>query len=288
MSFFNHKGRPGLLGGSLPRNDLSGLFSILKGGVGSGNIGHAGRPGKHGGSAPKDGGHSFGIDFNNSDTFVYMGKYLIDTLEGQWFTEDGIIEPSPGLLGDLEKKAVQDISKRSGLQPSMIKKALAKWREVSDTRGISDATKLRYQLQETAAEMFNLNIPKYVKEVLDKSGKDRYMGSKDNERKVLQSMYDKTQEEFRKDGIKTITLYRGVDGYNLKNGEKVKIETNPIESWSLSAGIPKMFGSTMIMAEVPVERILSNSISGFGAVAVTEHLVIGGTNDYAVVSSTKE
>lgn len=52
MSHYNHKGRPGLLGGSLPRNNLSGLFSILKGGAGSGNRGHAGRLGKRGGSGP--------------------------------------------------------------------------------------------------------------------------------------------------------------------------------------------------------------------------------------------
>jgi len=48
--YFNHKGRPGLVGGSLPRNNLSFLFTILKGGKGSGNFGHAGRPGKKGGS----------------------------------------------------------------------------------------------------------------------------------------------------------------------------------------------------------------------------------------------
>lgn len=34
---------------------LNNLFSILKGGAGSGNIGHAGVPGKRGGSAPKGG-----------------------------------------------------------------------------------------------------------------------------------------------------------------------------------------------------------------------------------------
>lgn len=34
---------------------LDSLFSRLKGGAGSGNIGHAGRPGHHGGSAPKGG-----------------------------------------------------------------------------------------------------------------------------------------------------------------------------------------------------------------------------------------
>lgn len=56
VSFPNHKGRPGLLGGSLPRNNLALLFSILKGGPGSGNIGHAGIPGHRGGSSPKGGG----------------------------------------------------------------------------------------------------------------------------------------------------------------------------------------------------------------------------------------
>lgn len=52
MSHYNHKGRPGLVGGSLPRNNLGQLFSILKGGPKSGNFGHSGRLGKRGGSSP--------------------------------------------------------------------------------------------------------------------------------------------------------------------------------------------------------------------------------------------
>lgn len=52
MSFPNHKGRPGMIGGSLPRKNLQSLFLILKGSSTSGNYGHAGIPGKRGGSAP--------------------------------------------------------------------------------------------------------------------------------------------------------------------------------------------------------------------------------------------
>lgn len=47
---------------------LTNLFSRLKGGAGSGNIGHAGRVGHRGGSAPKTGG-AFGGILNNSSTF---------------------------------------------------------------------------------------------------------------------------------------------------------------------------------------------------------------------------
>lgn len=54
MSHYNHKGRPGLVGGSLPKNqNLNNLFLRLKGGAGSGNKGHAGIPGHRGGSAPQ-------------------------------------------------------------------------------------------------------------------------------------------------------------------------------------------------------------------------------------------
>lgn len=45
------KGSPGLVGGSIAKNSLSELFSILKGGSGSGNFGHKGRKGIRGGSA---------------------------------------------------------------------------------------------------------------------------------------------------------------------------------------------------------------------------------------------
>lgn len=49
---FNHKGRPGKLGGSLPKGatNLGKLFQVLKGSSRSGNFGHEGRPGKRGGS----------------------------------------------------------------------------------------------------------------------------------------------------------------------------------------------------------------------------------------------
>lgn len=50
MSFPNHKGRPRLVGGSLPRNNLQQLFLTLKGSSRSGNFGHRGRPGHQGGS----------------------------------------------------------------------------------------------------------------------------------------------------------------------------------------------------------------------------------------------
>lgn len=40
---------------NLKHKSLQLLFSILKGGAGSGNYGHAGRPGRRGGSAPKSG-----------------------------------------------------------------------------------------------------------------------------------------------------------------------------------------------------------------------------------------
>lgn len=49
---YNHKGRPGKLGGSLPKDatNLGKLFQVLKGSSRSGNFEHQGRPGKRGGS----------------------------------------------------------------------------------------------------------------------------------------------------------------------------------------------------------------------------------------------
>lgn len=51
---FNHKGRIGEVGGSLPKGqvNLANLFRVLKGGPNSGNHGHAGRLGHRGGSSP--------------------------------------------------------------------------------------------------------------------------------------------------------------------------------------------------------------------------------------------
>lgn len=63
MSHFNHKGRPGLVGGSLSKNGLQELFLILKGSSKSGNYGHAGRKGLRGGSSSS----SFGSALSLSD-----------------------------------------------------------------------------------------------------------------------------------------------------------------------------------------------------------------------------
>lgn len=54
---FNHKGRPGKLGGSLPKgsNSLAHLFAVLKGGARSGNFEHSGIPGHRGGSQARGG-----------------------------------------------------------------------------------------------------------------------------------------------------------------------------------------------------------------------------------------
>lgn len=106
MSFPNHKGRPGLMGGSLPRNNLRQLFSILKGGPGSGNIGHVGVPGKRGGSAPKGG--------------AYLGLPIVDNADKlsfhSTFGRGGYLFPDGTLVdaGDQHLKLVRETVKIHG------------------------------------------------------------------------------------------------------------------------------------------------------------------------------
>lgn len=58
--------------------------------------------------------------------------------------------------------------------------------------------------------MFNIPLSKWQEEKITKNG-----ASYENDtKKLLQTMYNETQENFKKDGIETVTLYRGIKGKN--------------------------------------------------------------------------
>lgn len=78
---FKHKGRPGKLGGSLPKGatNLASLFAVLKGGARSGNFGHSGRQGERGGSAPSNFTSNISVDpvtTNEEDALKQIKDYL--------------------------------------------------------------------------------------------------------------------------------------------------------------------------------------------------------------------
>jgi hypothetical protein len=69
--------------------------------------------------------------------------------------------------------------------------------------------------------------------------------------KAVDDIYNKTQEHFKKKGIKDIEVYRGSDE---KDPDKYE---NPIESWTTDPEVGKNYGEYTHKKKVPVERIFT-------------------------------
>ena len=102
---------------------------------------------------------------------------------------------------------------------------------------------------------------------------------------LLNSMYRQTQDHLREQGIKTMTVYRGVitdDLNGISKGTTVKLNGNAMESWTVHPIVARDFaggsrGNGRILAmEVPASRILSTPKTGFGCVSEFEVVVLGG------------
>ena len=103
--------------------------------------------------------------------------------------------------------------------------------------------------------------------------------------KLLQAMYDYTQDELKEAGIDRLVLTRGFDPSTpetkavLDNllGEKVAYEGNVLESWSVSQAESANFGTTEFFIEIPRERILGSARTGFGCLDEMEYVVMGSS-----------
>ena len=106
----------------------------------------------------------------------------------------------------------------------------------------------------------------------------------------LNAMYDNTQEQLAKQGLKPddeITLFRGVntDIGNMQPGQSMKYKGNAAESWSLSASTASSFGHAVLMSKVKAKNILSTFASGFGCMNEQEVVILGGEGSVVVVRS---
>lgn len=103
--------------------------------------------------------------------------------------------------------------------------------------------------------------------------------SRENERAVLRTMYNQTQETFRKAGFQpddVITLYRGYNsGLVLQQYKPASYQGNAMESWSISSKVAYNFGKTVIAMNVPVRNIVGTCRTGFGCLEEGEFVVIG-------------
>jgi hypothetical protein len=129
-------------------------------------------------------------------------------------------------------------------------------------------------------------------------GQDLYATHPEAFRGFARAQYDATQDYFAKNGIETVTLYRGMSfkseasapagihwGSGRAEGE-TDVGLHPLSSFSFSSGIAGImftgafsgggnYALTM-SADVPVGRILSTAMTGFGCKSEAEMVVLGG------------
>lgn len=170
-------------------------------------------------------------------------------------------------------------------------------------------------IQETARRLFGLEeFPYYpeglmpmVREWLDK---DPVLSS--GLQHFLLAMYENTQEELQAAGIDRLVLWRGMNIVPPRGwatigrtaGEVDDVMLQPISSFSASYDTAEMFSGhvrkpgrpTMMLVEVPRERIIGTAVSGFGCFGESEFVVIGGPtsaymrqdDDFPLIGTTKE
>lgn len=100
-------------------------------------------------------------------------------------------------------------------------------------------------------------------------------------RSVMRTMYSHTQEEFAKEGVTHVAIYRGIRHNPLKDGSgagTASVDHQPMESWSSSYGTAKSFsqGQYVMRATFPASRILGSCRTGFGCLNEQEFVPLDG------------
>lgn len=105
-------------------------------------------------------------------------------------------------------------------------------------------------------------------------GVDQYEGSiniKDPLKKAIAKSYTFHQKVFKQLGVTHVTMYRGVVDESLESeppihGDKVKLKTRAMSSWSTTPTVCFGFGTRMIKSQVPIENIIASAMnySSFG------------------------
>lgn len=130
-------------------------------------------------------------------------------------------------------------------------------------------------------------------------------------RKVLRKMYEYTQEEFAKAGVKEVTVFRGMrlgeesipkevlgkwEGPGPRLTAETTLRANPISSYSAARTIAGEFYSqydgsidgggypVLVATVVPVSRILSTARTGLGCLPEYEYTVLSGPGKASVTA----
>ena len=115
-------------------------------------------------------------------------------------------------------------------------------------------------------------------------------------RKFMRAMYEQTQADFKAQGIKEITVFRGMNieqstltsiQASLKgktavpNTGRANMKFQPLSSWSQDVSVARDFtgskNGVIVSAKVPVEDVIGSALSGYGCLSETEYVIMGGS-----------
>ena len=153
-------------------------------------------------------------------------------------------------------------------------------------------------MQMAVAKEFNFKKDEYYlpnKEVTNKNAKEIFKKEEILLRKLARAQYEETQSYFKEKNIKEMVLYRGVGGSGVlalsgfdevKRGfGDVRLKMMPISSFSTSGKVAYNFAENAyqrsisaanLISVVPVSRIFSTPLTGFGCSHEKETVVLGG------------
>lgn len=291
------------------------------GGPGSGHWRHAGRKGKRGGSAPSKGRGLSSKRLSapaQRPTEEFYGQEMNVARTIDWFNE-GLTERWEKATEEdrakLKGKVAEDLSNASGVTDAEATDFVAQWAHSSN-----DDDMRSLAVQQDAAKEFGVELSDFTRQkitTVEKAHKENLelykqtgdpdlkrffpggepLMESDKQRALLRSMYNETQAELKSRGITEVRLSRGVgfpldqtDYWKGQKGKGVEIETNSLESWSISTEVAGVFagsgaggkskGDVGVVFEtvVPADRILSTPFTGFGCLTEGEVIVLGGTS----------
>lgn len=306
--------------------------AVFKGGPGSGHHGHSGRPGKRGGSlpgaggaptdigkrqydlgtgiAPGDVGLPGGGDVEDHEANLFLDEVIEDPLyiSGGYGWENSTVHERTVAKSEI----VRELSERTGLPEDDVNLFIKQW-----ARSANDTDMRSLSIQEAASDEFGLELSDWQRgrineiEIIKGSFASRAgarrssnfpLLPRDQERAILRSMYENTQDKLSKAGFKpndTVLLFRGYsrlrEGFpDVSRGDNVAYQGNVVESWSTSSSIASYFGGAAlhdigltVAMEVPVKNILGTARTGFGCLKEGEYVIFGVPNQSVLITEVR-
>lgn len=232
--------------------------------------------------------HAHGSAAITAPTAGVAANQLANFYKGLPSPDMGTILPDvPHWSSDAQIKVKMDtlrkISEDTGLTANQIGDVMNKW---ADTSNDSDMKSL--SIQQAAADTFDTELsdyqkyrinvvksnPKYSHEIMLEGDFHPYKTPKDAVAAVLKSMHAETQKQFKESGVESVVLYRGVTS-TVPDSGTFNLKSNALESWTFSPVVASNFGTHVIKARVPANRVLSTARTGLGVLNELEVVIIG-------------